>query len=201
MLFQDLLTQIKTESRVQGDDSFTLPLLGIINELFKEAVESERPFELRQDVDINLTTAPAVVTLPADFFLHHRITFKDANTGRQYQLNSEDKPVQPAPRGMFGHPKSYELITGSPSQIVLKPFDQIVAGDRLNLVYFKKPPEVTVDMLIQQNPLPRLEPFLIRGAIRRMRIIHIEDQTAVQMLTGDVGSAAQSYTKDEPKRN
>lgn len=199
MVFQDLVNQIKTEGRIASDSEFDPMVIGLINELFKEAVESERPFELRADIVLALTTATATVALPADFFIHHQVFYQDADTGRTYQLTDEDKAVPPAPMGLYGHPKSFEVVTSG--QIILKPSGAIVTGDSVLLIYYKKPPEITQASLINANLIPRLEPFLVRGVIRRIRMFHSDDLQVAQMLSGDIQSAGQGYSKDSPERS
>lgn len=198
MKYEELVEQIKTEGRVKGDDDFVPTIIGLLNELFKEAVESQNPFELRKEVELDLTTDTPTVALPSDFFIHRQVHFIDADTGRRYPLTDQDKAIPPAPRGLFGHPKSFEIAG---STILLKPSDEIVTGDKLLLVYYKFPPVVTEETLINENPIPRLEPFLVRGVIRRIRMVHSDDMQVVQILSGDTNAAAQAYTKDEPRRN
>lgn len=198
MKFSDLILQIKAEARVKADDAFDAVVIGLLNEMFKEATLAQRPFELRGEVPLAITAVTGLVTLPADFFVHHQVRFHDADTGREWALTTQDEAIQPAPRGMYGHPKSYQVESG---QILLKPATAIVGGDTINLVYYKIPPIVLIDALTVDNPIPRLEPFLIRATIRRIRMLHSDDVQVAQMLSGDVGSAASSYTKDEPVRN
>lgn len=197
MIYNDLIAQIQKESRVSGDSGFLPVIVGLFNELFKEAVESQRPFELRGETQITLTTDQELVPLPADFFIHHQIFFFDADTQKKYQLIDQDKAAMPAPRGLYGHPKTYEVM--SPN-IGIKPFDAVVGGDAIFLVYYKNPPVVTLDNLIAANPIPRLEPFLIRACIRRLRLLHSDDVQVAQLLTGDITSAASGYAKDKPEK-
>jgi hypothetical protein len=197
MKFADLVEQIKTESRVKGDDGFVPTIIGLMNELFKEAVESQNPFELRQEAVLPLTTGMPQVALPADFFIHKQVQFQDADTSRHYVLTDQDRAIPPAPRGLFGHPKSFEIAG---QMILLKPAEAIVTGDSLHLVYYKFPPIVTQATLIDDNPIPRLEPFIVRGVIRRIRMVHADDLQVAQMLGGDTTSAAKAYTNDEPRR-
>lgn len=200
MKFQDLIDQIKTESRIKDDDSFLPMVIGLLNELFKEAIEDQRPFEQRVDTVLPLTvTGVGQLTCPDDFFIHHQLFFHDSDTGREYQLVDQDGAIPPAPKGMYGHPKSFELLAGEPTIISLQPQIGIVAGDSIRLIYYKGVPEITPDNLTQDNPIPRLEPFLIRATIRRIRMFHSDDVQVAQMLTGDISSAAQSYSKDEPE--
>lgn len=199
MIFQTLIEQIKTEARIKEDDEFDSTVIGLINEMFKEAVESQRPFELREETFLNLTTATNTVALPEDFFIHQEILFVDADTGREYQLTDQDEAISPAPRGMYGHPKSFEIVTGQ--LLNIKPFANIVTGDKIHLVYYKFPPVVTTETVIAENPIPRLEPYLIRTVIRRLRMFHIDDAQVAQMFSQDVASAAKGYSNDEPVRN
>ena len=197
MKYADLVEQIKTESRVKGDDEFVPTIIGLLNELFKEAVESQNPFELRNEVQLALTTGGESVALPNDFFIHKQVLFMDADSGRRYPLTDQDQAIPPAPRGLYGHPKSFE-ITGA--TILLKPATGIVTGDKLLLVYYKFPPVITEDTLISDNPIPRLEPFLVRGVVRRIRMIHADDLQVAQMLGGDATSGAKAFTNDEPRK-
>lgn len=200
MKFQDLIDQIKTESRIKDDDSFLPMVIGLLNELFKEAIEDQRPFEQRVDIVLPLNTSGVgQLVCPDDFFIHHQLFFHDSDTGREYQLVDQDNAVPPAPKGLYGHPKTFELLTGEPTMINLQPQIGIVAGDRIRLIYYKGVLEITPDNLTQDNPIPRLEPFLIRAAIRRVRMFHSDDVQVAQMLTGDISSAAQGYSKDEPE--
>lgn len=198
MLYQDLLAAVKAEARIKQGDDFDSIVLGILNEAYKEAVQNNRPFELRDSTTLNLTTATSRVALPVNFFFHHQVNFKDANTSRVYPLNDQDDASQPAPRGMYGHPKSFEVVTGN--QLFLNPWDQIVSGDQIILVYYKIPPIITEDNLTEENPIIRLEPFLIRSAIRRVRLFHSDDVQVAQLLSGDIQSAAIGYTHDEPEK-
>lgn len=198
MLFSALVTQIKGEARVLADDSFNAIVIGLLNELFKEATLSQRPFELRAETLIDVASITGLVTLPTDFFVYHQVLFNDVDTAREYPLINQDEASQPAPRGMYGHPKSFEVITG---QLLIKPPAAIVGGDKVRLIYYKIPPTVTAETLETQNPIPRLEPFLIRAAIRRIRMLHTDDVQVAQMFSGDVTSAASAFTKDEPVRN
>lgn len=199
MLFQSIVDQIKTEARIKSDSSFDVEVASLITELFKEAVESQRPFELRQEVNLPLNTAQATITLPTDFFIYHRVYFQDSSTGKKWILSSHDDAIMPAPVGFYGHPKSFQLITGN--QIALDPVTSIVSGDSIDLIYYQNPPTLTVAGFSTQNPIPRLEPFLIRAAIRRVRMLHSDDVQVAQMISGDVASAAKGYTNDEPKGN
>jgi hypothetical protein len=160
-------------------------------------VESQNPFELRNEVELPLTTQVATVALPNDFFIHKQVQFQDADTERHYPLTDQDRAIPPAPRGLYGHPKSFEIAGQT---ILLKPADAIVTGDSLLLVYYKFPPVVTPETLIDDNPIPRLEPFIVRGVIRRIRMVHADDLQVAQMLGGDTSSAAKAYTNDEPRR-
>jgi hypothetical protein len=198
MIFQDLLNQIKSEGRIREDSSFDNIVIALINELFKEAVESQRPFELRNEVSISIgTSGNNQVPLPTNFFLYHQVFYKDINTGREWQLSDEDKVILPAPRGFYGFPKSFAVA--SPN-IYIKPKTNIISGSVLRLIYYKIPPEIDTSQLVNPNPIPRLEPFIIRAAIRRLRMFHADDLQVAQMFTGDIGSAAQGYANDEPEK-
>lgn len=197
MKFLTLVDQIKTESRVKSDANFDELIVSLLNELFKEAVESQRPFELKREVLLAIVPETGLVTLPVDFFLHHEVFFSDSDTGRTWMLTDQDKPAQPAPSGFFGHPKSFEILGGV---ITLKPFSSVVLGDEAILVYYKTPPFVDITDLNVENSIPRLEPFLIRAAIRRVRLQHSDDIQVAQLFQGDVASAAKGYTMDEPKK-
>lgn len=197
MKFGSLVEQIKKEARLATDATFDATVVSLLSELFKEAVEQQRPMELRKEVLLPLTTNNGTVTLPNDFFIHHQFQFNDTDTGRQYPLTDQDKAIPPAPRGLFGHPKSFEVVTGN--TVNLKPATAIVTGDNLFLVYYITPPVVTLDNLNDENPVVRLEPFLIRATIRRLRMFHIDDAQVAQMLSDDVKTAAIGYGKDEPR--
>lgn len=198
MKYSQLIEQIGTEARISGDTGFQALVISLLNELFKEAVESQRPMELREEAYLDLTTDVGFVILPDDFFVHHQVQFVDADTGKKYPLTDQDKAAPPAPRGMYGHPKTFEIMSGV---VNIKPADSVVTGDKLFLVYYKTPPIITVATLATDNPIPRVEPFLIRAAIRRIRMFHADDLQVAQLLGGDISSAASSYTKDEPVRN
>jgi len=198
MRYQTLIDQIGTEARISGDSGFQALCINLLNELFKEAVESQRPMELRAEVFLTLTTDVGFIDLPTDFFVHHQVQFVDVDTSRKYPLSDQDKAAAPAPRGMYGHPKTFEIMSGV---INIKPAEEIVDGDQIFLVYYKTPPVITTANLSTENPIPRLEPFLIRAAIRRIRMFHGDDLQVAQLLSGDVASAASSYAKDEPVRN
>lgn len=198
MTFQDLVNQIKTEARIKEDDSFNPTVIGLINELFKEAVESQRPFELRNEVTLSLTpSGTGIIPVPDDFFIHHQIFYKDINSSREWQLSDEDSIILPAPRGMYGFPKSFQIVNGI--RIAIKPSSSVVAGSTLRLIYYQTPPEINQSQLIDDNSIPRLEPFLIRACIRRLRMFHADDLQVAQMLSGDISSAAQGYSNDEPE--
>lgn len=197
MKFQDLIIQIQTEARVKGDDSFVPAIMGILNELFKEATQSQKPFELRREVSLTLTAATPIVALPADFFIHNQVRFTDVDTQREYALVHQDQAIPPAPKGLSGHPTSFEILGGLVS---IKPASEIKSGDQLQLVYYAIPPVITADNLTTDNPIPRLEPYLIRGAITRMRIVHVDDPTAVQALTPMASAGGSAFAKDEPRR-
>jgi hypothetical protein len=197
MLFQEMLDQIKGEARIKQDDTLDEIVFGIINQQFKEAVQNNRPWELRKAEKIPLTTGNSLFNLPQDFYLWHEILFNDADTGRVWGLVDQDGAAQPAPIGMYGHPKSFEIIENN--QIFVNPSSSIVTGDFINLVYYKIPPIVTEEILTQENPIPRLEPFIIAASIRRVRMFHDDDMAVAQMLTGDIQQAAQGYTKDLPE--
>lgn len=196
MKFIDLLAQVKTEARIFADNTFDSYVIGLINEMFIEAVQSARPFELRTDILLTVAPVTGFVTLPADFFLYHQVFFDDSDTGIEYLLTDQDEASQPAPRGMYGHPTSFEVQSG---QIVLKPAGQIISGDQIRLVYYKTPPIAALTNLVVDNPIPRLEPYLIRTCVRRIRLFHTDDPQVPGQLTGDVTSAAAAYSKDEPE--
>lgn len=196
MLYFDLITQIKKEGRIESDDSFDAVIVGLLNELFKEAVESQHPFELKAETQLVLTNSTETVSLPSDFFLHDQIVFQDEDTGREWKLSDQDDANQPAPRGMYGHPKTYEILS---TQLSIKPASEIISGDKILLIYYKTPPTVLLTTLNTQNPIPRLEPFLIRAAIRRIRMFHSDDMQVAQMFQGDIASAGKGYSNDEPK--
>lgn len=196
MIYSDLITQIKTEARIQKDTEFDAMVIGLLNEAFKEAVESQRPFELRTEVVLPITAGTGFVTLPNDFFLHHQIEFIDVDTNKIWVLVDEDGAVQPAPRGFYGHPKAFEI---EGSTLTVKPITSLVGGDQIRLVYYKTPPIVVTTSLQTVNPITRLEPFLIRFAVRRIRMFHAEDIQVAAMLQGDIASAASGYSKDEPE--
>lgn len=197
MIFQDLVTQIQTEGRLVNDDSFIQVVIGILNESFKEAVESQRPFELRNQAILNLSTANGIVSVPNDFFINHQVFYKTSGFC-EYQLTDQDKSISPAPRGLYGYPKTFEVENGL--NYILAPANLITSADQLRIIYYQNPPEVTTDTLTSENPIPRLEPFLIRCALRRLRMYHSDDLQVAQMLTGDISSAAQAYSKDTPER-
>lgn len=196
MKFSALIAQIKTEARIKAGTEFDAMVIGLLNEMYKEAVENQRPFELRAEVEIPIPNT-GQVPLPNDFFIHHQVIFEDAD-GRSYSLSDQDKPSQPAPRGMYGHPKSFE-ITGA--IILLKPATTLAVDDVLRLIYFRLPPIVTLQNVNDENSIVRLEPFLIRTCIRRIRMFHSDDVQVAQMLTSDVSAAASGFTRDEPERN
>lgn len=197
MRFDQLVIQIKAESRISGDDTLNATVVGLLNEQFKEAVESQRPPELRNEVIIDLATGTGSYALPDDYFIFHKFIFQDVDTGREYELVDSDDAVPPAPRGLFGHPKAFEV---EGVLVSLKPKIGIVTGDHLQIVYYQKPPVVDVENLAVDNPIERLEPFLIRSTIRRLRMFHSDDLQVAQMLQGDISSAAQGYSKDEPEK-
>lgn len=199
MIFQDLINQIKFEARIREDDSFNPVAIGLINELFKEAVESQRPFELRNEVSLTLNlSGQGLIPVPDDFFIHHQAFYKDIDSGREWQLSDEDRVILPAPHGMYGFPKSFQVVNGI--QIAIKPATSVVANSTIRLIYYQRPPEITQLQLVDTNPIPRLEPFLIRACIRRLRMFHADDMQVAQMLTGDISSAAQGYANDEPEK-
>lgn len=199
MTFSDLINQIKTEGRIKDDDAFTPVVIGLMNEAYKEAVESQRPFELREEVSIALTANQSTVPVPSDFFIHHQL-FYQTGSYAPYQLTDQDKAASPAPRGLYGKPKQFEIQSGTPLQIILKPTTNIASGDTLDLIYYQAPTIVTSTNLTSPNPIPRLEPFIIRMALRRVRMYHSDDIQIAQMLTGDISSAANAYSKDSPER-
>lgn len=198
MLFQDLVDQIKSESRIKEGDDFDSTVISLINELFKEATESQRPFELRQEITLALVAATGIATLPSDFFVYHQVIFQDSDTSREWTLVDQDKAAAPAPRGLYGHPKTFEVMTGG--ILSIKPKVALVTGDTVFLVYYKSPPTLTEALLTSANPIPRLEPFLIRSVIRRLRMLHSDDISVAQMLSQDVSSAASAYSRDEPEK-
>lgn len=197
MKFDAIVAEIKAESRLATDDTFDQTVVNLLNELFKEAVEQQRPMELRMEAVLSLTTNTGTVNLPTDFFIHHQLRFQDADTGRTYPLTDEDKAVPPAPIGLYGHPKSFEILSGN--TLNLKPSTSIVTGDGVLLVYYKIPPLIVLENLNVENPIPRLEPFLIRATIRRLRLFHSDDVQVAQLLTGDIQTAASGYAKDQPR--
>jgi len=194
MTFQNLLDQIKSEARVKADDDFNEVVIALLNELFKDAVGSQRPFELRQEVALSFTDTTGFINLPTDFFIHHAIDFVDADTAKKWPLIDEDKSTEPAPRGFWGHPKKFEVVG---TQIKVQPTTDLIVGDALILVYYKNPPTITAANLSTTNPIQRLEPFLIRAAVRRIRMLHSDDVQIAQMFQGDITSAAKAYVKDE----
>lgn len=196
MFFQDILAQIKTESRIKDDSTFDAYVLNLMNEMFIEAVQSARPFELRNEVFLYVDATTGYATLPADFFLYHQVLFQDSQTNREYLLTDQDEASQPAPRGLYGHPTSFEVQSG---QIVLNPLGGIITGDQIRLIYYKTPPVVTLSNISQLNPISRLEPYLIRTCVRRVRLFHTDDPQVTSQLTGDITSAAAAYSKDEPE--
>lgn len=198
MLFQDLFDQIKAESRLKEGDDFDTIIVNLINELFKEAVMSDRPMELRTGIKLAVQASTGIVSLPNDFLIHHEVIFLDVNTGREWPLSDADAASQPAPRGMYGHPKSFEVITNE--KIIVQPSNLVITGDQILLLYYKIPLILTTENLSIPNPIVRLEPFITRAAIRRLRMFHSDDVQVAQMLGGDIASASQAYSKDEPER-
>lgn len=197
MKFDSIVAEIKAEARLATDNTFDQTVVNLLNEFYKEAVEQQRPFELRAEAILPLTTNTGTVNLPTDFFIHHQLRFQDADTGRNYPLTDEDKAVPPAPIGLYGHPKSFEILANS--VLNLKPYTLIVTGDSVFLVYYKAPLLVDINNLAIENPIPRLEPFLIRAVLRRLRLFHSDDIQVAQLLAADVQSAAAGYAKDEPR--
>lgn len=197
MTYAQLIDQIKTEGRVKDDDAFTSIAISLVNESFKEAVESQRPFELRDEIPLTLVSGVGSIPLPDNFFIHHQF-FYGVPDGREYALTDQDKAISPAPRGLYGKPKSFQVQEGL--VVVLAPADMISSGDSLRMIYYLAPPEITEATINDEVAIPRLEPFLIRFAIRRARMFHSDDVQVAQMLSQDVGAAAQAYTKDSPER-
>lgn len=195
MIFQNLVNQIKTEARLKEDSTFDDLVIALINEMFIEAVQSQRPFELRREVFLLVAAVTGVVSLPDDFFLHHQLFFNDIDTGQEWQLIDQDEASQPAPRGFYGHPTSYEVEF---EEALIKPTGAIISGDQIRLIYYVAPPILSSVNILQENPIPRLEPFLLRACLRRARMFHTDDMQVVQVLSGDVASAASAYTKDTP---
>jgi hypothetical protein len=198
MRYEEILAQVKIEARVKDDSTFNAICIGILNDLFKEAISSQRPFEFKKESSITLTANQDLFDLPADFFVHHEILYWDVDTSRTYPLTDEDKSVEPAPRGLYGHPRSFEILTEN--KVYIKPSEGIVTGDELRIIYYKTPPIVTTANLTTNNPLPRLEPFLLRAAIQRVRMFHTDDPAAMQLLNGMVTSAAKGFANDEPPK-
>jgi hypothetical protein len=196
MIFQNLLNQIKSEARVRTDDNFDAVIIDLLNEIFQESVSSQRPFELREEVSLTFSVVTGYIDLPDDFFLHHSVDFHDVDTDKIWPLSDQDEAISPAPRGFYGHPKHYEVVG---TRILVAPISSLIVGDKLILVYYKKPPTITTETLIDENPIPRLEPYLIRSAIRRIRMLHTDDVQVVQMFQQDMVSAARGYVKDEPQ--
>lgn len=197
MTFQELAQQIQMEGRIKDDDAFLSIVIGLMNEAYKEAVEAQRPFELREEVSISLTSGQGTVPLPVDFFIHHQLFYK-TGAYAPYQLSDQDKAASPAPRGLYGKPKQFEIQSGQ--VIILKPSNNVGGGDMLDLIYYQAPTIIASSNITEQNPIPRLEPFLIRMALRRVRMYHSDDIQVAQMLTGDITSAANAYSKDGPER-
>lgn len=196
MTFQDLITQIKIEARVLQDDTFDAVTINLLNEFFKEAVQSEHPFELRDEVEIEIEESTGFVSLPADFLIHHQINFIDFESMRKYPLTDQDEAAPPAPPGLYGHPKTFELLADS--KLLIKPISEISSDDRIELIYYKAPLFITTANLDVPNPLQRLEPYLTRSVVRRIRMLHVDDVQIAQMLQQDITSAAKSYSQDEP---
>lgn len=196
MTYQQIVDQVKEEGRIDGDNDLVPIVIGLINEAYKEAVMDQRPFELRKNATINLTASNSEFNLPADFFIHHQFIFHDVDTGKEWKLVDQDGPIQPAPRGFFNHPKSFELISGN--KVQLKPFEGIITSDTLKLEYYYTPPILTLANLSTPNPIVRLEPFIVRMAIRRVRMFHLDDPTVMEALSGDVNAASQAFQRDKP---
>jgi len=202
MTYREILAQVKTEARIASDNTFDSIVINLLNELYIEATLQSRPDDLRNEVLIELLTSPAVIDLPSDFLVEHQFNFIDADTGREWMLTQQDEAIQVAPRGMYGHPKSYQVqATGSQQQVILKPYTSIVAGDKIRLMYYESPEKITTINLDTVNPNPRVEPFLIRSAIRRVRMFHSDDLQIAQMLQGDIVSAVRAYDKEPPEYN
>ncbi len=198
MTFDNLVRQIQIEARLKTDVTFVPLIVSLLNESFLEAVENQRPFELKKEIEISLNgVTNGRKELPADFLVHHEVLFKSLNLARVWPLSDEDDATQPNPRGLSGYPKSYEVIGGN--QVYIKPFNTIVNTDSIYLIYYAKPPLVDVNNLVVQNTIIRLEPFLIRFTVRRLRMFHTDDPQVIQWLAGDIASAAQGYSKDEPQ--
>lgn len=197
MTFAELIEEIRYESRIKAGTDFQEILINLLNELFIEAVCSERPFELRTRAPLNATPTTGITALPADFLVHHEVLYQDINTGRQWPLYDIDDASQPSPIGLYGHPKSFEIITGN--NLFVGPTTQIVTGDIISLLYYKQPLVITTSNLQTENPIVRLEPFLIRSAIRRARMFNTDDVQVAQMFEGDIASAANMFSKDQPE--
>lgn len=195
MTYRDLVDRIKVEARIAGDANFDALVIGLINEVSVEAVQSQRPFELRKELDLPIDTQ-GIVELPEDFLFHHEVIFKDSDTLKEWELTDQDKDAPPAPRGMYGHPKTFEIL--SDAKITVKPFSSVVPGDLLFLVYYKKAPISSSEGLDEEVLLTRLSPFIIRATLRRIRMFHSDDIQVAQLLQGDISSAARGFTLDAP---
>ena len=202
MTYRELLAQVKTEARIADDDTFDSIVINLLNELYIEATLQSRPDDLRNETILTLTTSPTVTNLPSDFLVEHQFDFIDADTGKEWRLSGQDEAISPAPRGLYGHPKSYQVqATGSTQQVILKPYSSIVNGDQLRVIYYEKPEVITTSNLDTENPNPRVEAFLIRAAVRRVRMFHSDDLSIAKMLEGDITSAARAYDKEKPELN
>lgn len=190
--FQQLVDQIKVESRIKGANNFDITIKALINELLLTETETARYSALMvRGHEIGIADAEGSVDLPDDFANMARVWY--SRTGQPLRsriINHKNDFVEESRDG--GEPKYYELAG---NQLIIFPYGQVLASDNLQIDYWKYPNKLEADDDV--FPIPKLIPVLKQKAIARLHILEKDMNAADRLNASGMQVAGDQKTSED----
>jgi hypothetical protein len=180
MVVSELITNIRTESRIPGTDNLDDWILNIVNQVTLNFAEKGMLRQLLvKSFPVTLVDAQESYDLPEDYLKMLRIFY--VSEGLNWVMYERKGIQQPAK--IDGKPSTYECIVveDAPNILNLTPSSEILDTDGLFLDYYKTPTVLEAD---DDYPFPSLEPALIRAAITRVQLFHEDMEVSTLQQQG-----------------
>jgi hypothetical protein len=190
--FQQLVDQIKVESRIKGANNFDITIKALINELLLTETETARYSALLvRGHEIGIADGEGSVNLPADLANICRVWY--SRTGepiRARVLNHKNDFVEESRNG--GEPKYYDLAG---DQLIIWPYSQVLSTDNLQIDYWKYPQKLENDTDV--FPVAKLIPVIKQKAIARLHILEKDMNAADRLNASGTQVAGDQKTSED----
>ncbi len=191
ILVQQLIDQIKVESRIKGSDTWNITVLGLINEYLLSETETGRySHAVVRDFDIPLANNQGNYQLPFDLANIKSVYYaRDGEADRGRVLRNKNDFVEQSRQGR--EPKFYWLAG---NEIILEPFSEIIDTDHLSIDYFQYP---TALVVTDPFPIPKLIPVIKQKVIGRLHILNKDFNAADRMANSGEETEGKSETTED----